>query len=254
MIGYRKQVVKQNLKLTFPELSQQEHQKITKSFYKHLCDIFFELIKMMSISEKEMLKRFYIKNPELITELEDKSKSVIFLYGHYATFEYSAAFTLYNIQFKGFGIYKGLKNKVIDKLIRKIRSRFGVEMIEKNDLPRKMMQNRVQGQLAIYGMIADQSPKLQNIKHWTNFLGVETPVFVGAEVMAKRLDLSVCFMRVDKVKRGFYEVELMSITTEPKSLPDYEITDIYFQYLEQQIREHPEYYFWTHKRWKHQRS
>jgi KDO2-lipid IV(A) lauroyltransferase len=216
--------------------------------------VFLELIKMMSISEKSILERFYIKNPDVIKSLESEKKSMIFLYAHYATFEYSAAFTLYDISFKGFGIYKRIKNRAIDRIIKQIRSRFGVEMIEKNDLPKKMMQHRVHKQYAIYGMIADQSPKSSQIKHWTDFLGVETPVFIGAEVMAKRLDISICYMKIDKVKRGYYEVELMPITTEPKKHKDFEITDTYFKYLEKQIREKPEYYFWSHKRWKHSKT
>lgn len=251
IIRYRRDVVNYNLKLTFPQLSDKAYKRISKAHYKHFCDIFIELIKMLSISKEEMLDRFFIINPEVIKSLEAKNKSIIFLYGHYATFEYSAAFTLYNIDFKGFGIYKRIRNEALDKLIKKIRSRFGVEMIEKNDLPKKMMQNRVQKQNAIYGMIADQSPKVNQIKHRTEFLGVETPVFVGAEVMAKRLDISVCFMKIDKPKRGYYKVELIPITTEPKHHADFEITDIYFKHLEEQIRKKPEYYFWTHKRWKH---
>ena len=254
VIGYRKKVVKENLKLTLPHLSEEEHQRITKAFYKHLCDVFIELIKLLSISENEILKRFKIRNPEVIKGLEAKNKSIIFLYAHYTAFEYSAAFTLYDLDFKGYGVYKRVRNKAFDKLINKIRSRFGVVMIDKNEVPKTMMKNQAKQQKAIYGMIADQSPKAKNIKHWTNFLGIETPVFVGAEVLAKRLDLSVCYMKIEKVKRGFYEVELIPITSNAREHNNFEITDIYFKHLERQILKQPEYYFWSHKRWKHRKT
>lgn len=253
VIGYRKKVVLNNLKRVFPHYSYSKHINIAKAFYKHLCDEFIEMIKLLSISEKEILKRFKIKNPEMIKTLEAKNKSIIFLYAHYTTFEYSAAFTLYDLEYKGYGVYKRLRNKALDKLIKKIRSRFGVEMIDKNNLPKTMIQNKAKNQKAIYGMIADQSPKIFNIKHWTHFLGIETPVFVGAEVLAKKLDLSVCYMKIDKVKRGFYEVELIPITTDAKAHGDFEITDIYFKLLEKQILNNPAFYFWSHRRWKHQK-
>ncbi len=242
-----------NLKLVFPEYDKSHRNKIAKAYYNHLCDVFLETIKLLSISKNEILERFKIKNPELIKELEAENKSIIFLYAHYTAFEYSAAFTLYNLKFKGYGVYKRIRNKAFDQLLKKIRSRFGVEMIEKNDVPKTMMINQAKNQKAIYGMIADQSPKAKNIKHWTNFLGIDTPVFVGAEVLAKRLDLSVCYMKIEKVKRGFYEVELIPLTTNAKEVNDYEITDIYFKHLEKQILKQPEYYFWSHKRWKHQK-
>ncbi|NBC58937.1 MAG: lipid A biosynthesis acyltransferase, partial [Bacteroidetes bacterium] len=156
--------------------------------------------------------------------------------------------------FNPYGVYKKIRNEAIDKLIKRIRGRFGVEMIDKNDLPKVMFKNKIHHQKAIYGMIADQSPKAQNIKHWTTFLGIETPVFVGAEVLAKRLDHSMCYMKIDKVKRGFYEVELIPLTTEAKTHQDFEITDLYFNQLEAQIINRPEYYFWSHRRWKHQKK
>ncbi|QTY27050.1 lysophospholipid acyltransferase family protein [Flavobacterium sp. CS20] len=252
-IGYRKRVVLENLKLAFPDYDPSHRKRIAKDFYKHFCDIFLEMIKLLSISESEVLKRFKIKNPDIIKTIEAENKSIIFLYAHYASFEYSAAFTLYKPDFKGYGVYKRIRNKAVDQLMKKIRSRFGVEMIDKNDVPKIMMKNQANHQKAIYGMIADQSPKADNIKHWTTFLGVETPVFVGAEVLAKRLDLSVCYMKIEKSKRGFYDVELIPITTKANKLNNYEITDIYFKHLEQQILKKPAYYFWSHKRWKHKR-
>ncbi|RRO13588.1 lysophospholipid acyltransferase family protein [Flavobacteriaceae bacterium 14752] len=252
-VGYRKKVIFGNLKLIFPEYEKSQRNKIAKAYYKHLCDVFLEMIKLLSISKNEILERFKIINPEVIKELQAENKSIIFLYAHYTAFEYSAAFTLYDLNFKGYGVYKHIRNKALDKLVKKIRSRFGVEMIEKNDLPQTMIKNQAKNQKAIYGMIADQSPKAKNIKHWTNFLGIETPVFVGAEVLAKRLDLSVCYMKIEKVKRGFYEVELIPITTKAKAHKDFEITDTYFKLLEKQVIAKPEYYFWSHKRWKHQK-
>lgn len=115
------------------------------------------------------------------------------------------------------------------------------------------MRNKAKGTLASYGMIADQAPKGGKTDYWREFMGINTPVFVGSEVLAKRLDLAVTYLHIEKVKRGHYEATFKTITTEPKTVENYKITDAYFNYLEDQIREKPEHYLWTHKRWKHKR-
>jgi KDO2-lipid IV(A) lauroyltransferase len=253
IIRYRRGVVDSNLKRVFPDKTNSEIAKIRKGFYKHMCDMFLEMIKTLSISDKELKKRFVYTNPEALRELENLNKGSIIMCAHYASYEWILSAAFYNFKYKTYGIYKKIKNPYFDKLVKEIRSRYDSTIITTLETPKTMMRNKAKGVLASYGMIADQAPKGGKTDYWREFMGINTPVFVGSEVLAKRLDLSVSYLHIEKVKRGHYEATFKTITTEPSSVENYKITDAYFNFLEDQIREKPEYYLWTHKRWKHKR-
>jgi lauroyl/myristoyl acyltransferase len=252
VVRYRKKTVRYNLALAFPNLSAKERLIIEKKSYHHLCDMFLEMIKTMTISQEEMNKRFTITNIELVKEFEKKGKSTILLASHYASWEWLLSLNDKTI-FKGIGVYKKIANKYFDKLIRDIRSKYNAELVETKRAIPLMAENQHNGVLTMYGLASDQSPKLDRAFHWDTFMGVEVPVHTGAEMLAKRYDLNVLFVKVKKIKRGFYEATFVPITDNPKSLPDFEITTIFLREVEKQIYEAPEYYFWTHKRWKHRR-
>jgi KDO2-lipid IV(A) lauroyltransferase len=238
IIGYRKKTVKENLALAFPNLSDQDRLEIEKKSYRHLCDMFLEMIKTMTISAAEMNKRFVVTNIELVKEFEDKGKSTVLLASHYASWEWLLTIN---------------ENKYFDKLIRDIRSKYNAELVETKDTIPLMAENQKNGVLSMYGLASDQSPKLNRAFHWDKFMGVEVPVHTGAEMLAKKYDLNVLFVKVKKVKRGFYEATFIPITENPRSIPDFGITIQYLKEVEKQIEEAPEFYFWTHKRWKHRR-
>jgi KDO2-lipid IV(A) lauroyltransferase len=252
IIGYRKKTVRENLALAFPNLSAKERLVIEKKSYHHLCDIFLEMIKTMTISPEEMNKRFIITNLEVIKEYEQKGKSTILLASHYASWEWLLTLNEKTL-FRGIGVYKKIANKYFDKLIRDIRSKYKAELVETKRAIPLIAENQEKGILSMYGLASDQSPKLNRAFHWDKFMGVEVPVHTGAEMLAKRYDLNVLFVKVKKVKRGFYEATFIPITDNPKSIPDFEITNVFLREVEKQILEAPEYYFWTHKRWKHKR-
>lgn len=252
VVGYRKKTVRYNLALAFPNLSEKERLIIEKKSYHHLCDMFLEMIKTMTISQEEMNKRFTITNIELVKEFEKKGKSTILLASHYASWEWLLSLND-KTTFKGIGVYKKIANKYFDKLIRDIRSKFNAELVETKRAIPLMAENQHNGILSMYGLASDQSPKLDRAFHWDTFMGVEVPVHTGAEMLAKRYDLNVLFVKVKKVKRGFYEATFVPISDDPKAVPDFEITNIFLREVEKQIYEAPEYYFWTHKRWKHRR-
>jgi lauroyl/myristoyl acyltransferase len=252
VVRYRKKTVRYNLALAFPNLSAKERLIIEKKSYHHLCDMFLEMIKTMTISQEEMNKRFTITNIELVKEFEKKGKSTILLASHYASWEWLLSLNDKTI-FKGIGVYKKIANKYFDKLIRDIRSKYNAELVETKRAIPLMAENQHNGVLTMYGLASDQSPKLDRAFHWDTFMGVEVPVHTGAEMLAKRYDLNVLFVKVKKIKRGFYEATFVPITDNPKSLPNFEITTIFLREVEKQIYEAPEYYFWTHKRWKHRR-
>ncbi|AUP77488.1 lysophospholipid acyltransferase family protein [Flavivirga eckloniae] len=253
VIGYRKKVVNNNLKLVFPDKTAKEITTIRKKFYKHLCDMFLEMAKTMTISKKEMEKRFKITNPEEFKRLESLNKSIILIFGHYASWEWSIVLQNY-INFKGYAVYKKLANKHFDKLVRDIRSKFNTTLISTKETTSTINQNVANGTKTITGFLSDQSPRLSKDVHWSTFMGIKVPCFTGAERLAKKLDFSTAYLKVTKIKRGYYEAEIITLAEDSNGYKDYELTDMFLKELEKQIYEAPEYYFWTHKRWKHRNN
>ncbi len=251
IIGYRKKVVKSNLQRALPDKNKQELKKIEKAFYRHLCDMFLEMIKTLSISHKQLKKRFVYTNMDLFKDLEKTHPGIIVVCGHYASYEWATAINFYKTQNKSYAVYKKLRNPYFDKLIKKIRANLGTTLISSKEVIPTMVRNKKNNQKANYYMIADQSPKKNRIKAWISFMNIETPVFTGPEMMAKKLDFAVLYLKVEKVKRGFYEASFIPLTENPKDFEEPAITEAFFNQLEKQIRQQPEYYLWTHKRWKH---
>ncbi len=249
-IGYRKKVVRENLKLVLPEKSDQERRVIEKRFYQHMCDMFLEMIKTMGISGKELQKRFVFNNLEVLHQLEAKEKSIMLLFPHYASWEWVIALDAH-IKSKGYAIYQPVQNPYFDKLIRRIREKFGTTLIATTETKEIVAQNRLKGRLSMYGILSDQSPMVSRTKYWAPFMGITVPVHVGAEMLCKGLDLPAVYLKVEKRKRGHYQGTFKVLSETPKSVPDFEITDAFLREVEASISEAPEYYFWTHKRWKH---
>ncbi|OXG03929.1 KDO2-lipid IV(A) lauroyltransferase [Flavobacterium araucananum] len=250
IVGYRKKVVRENLALTLPHLSDAERKEVEKKFYQHMCDMFLEMIKTMSITPQEMEKRFTITNIEVLREYENKGKSVVLVASHYASWEWLLTINK-RIKFRGIGVYKKIANPYFDKLIRKIRSKYDAELVETRKTIPLMAQNQRDGILSLYGLASDQSPKLDRIFHSMKFMGIEVPVHTGAEMLAKKYDLSVIFVKVNKVARGYYEATIVPLADNPKEYENFEITEKYLREVEKQIYQAPQYYLWTHKRWKH---
>jgi KDO2-lipid IV(A) lauroyltransferase len=251
-IGYRKKIVRNNISIALPHLSEEKRMMIEKKFYRHMCDMFLEMIKTISITTVEMKRRFKITNIELLQEYEKKNKSIILLASHYASWEWLLSINE-STSFKCYGVYKKIKNKYFDSKIRAIRSKFKSELVTTENTIALVNENESNGIVSLYGLASDQSPKIHKTYHWQKFMGIEVPVHTGAEMLAKRYDLEVVFVKVKKVKRGFYEATFVPISDSPQSIPDYQITDTYLKEVEQQILEAPEFYFWTHKRWKHRK-
>ena len=250
IFGYRKSTVKENLRLVFPEKSEKEISKITSQFYHHLCDMILEAIKSMTISEKELKKRYKFTNIELINNLEEKQRSIILMCGHYGSWEWIFIMQKY-INYKGYAIYKRLANKHFDKLVKRIRAKFDTHLITTKETFNILSECKKRGELTINGFASDQSPKATKAFHWNEFMGIKVPMYTGAETLAKKLDMAVVFFGVKRIKRGYYQTSFKTITENPNDYKDYEITDMFFRLVEEQILEAPQYYLWTHKRWKH---
>jgi KDO2-lipid IV(A) lauroyltransferase len=250
IFGYRTKVVKSNLKLVFPEKSDKEIKRIMSKFYHHLCDMILESFKSLSIKEEDIKERFKFTNVEHIHDIEKKQKSIMLMCAHYGSWEWIFILQRY-VNHKGYAVYKKLANKYFDKLVKKIRARYDSHLISTKETLEILKASQDKKELTINGFVSDQSPKPTKAKHWSKFMGITVPMYTGAEYLAKELDMAVVFFRVKRLKRGFYETTFETIAENPREFKDYEITDRFFRLVEKQIREAPEYYLWTHKRWKH---
>ncbi|MGV6846658.1 MAG: lysophospholipid acyltransferase family protein [Lutibacter sp.] len=250
VIGYRKKVVYNNIKLALPLKSHDEIIKIQKKFYHHFVDVFIEMIKSFTISKKEILKRYQYTNLEVVEALEKDGKNVILYGSHYANWEWMISLGSV-LNYKSYAAYTRIGNKYFDRSILKSRSRFNVHLKASSKITKEIDYNVKNNIQAMYGLLSDQSPQVQKTHYWGKFLGITVPVHTGGEMLAKKHDLDVVVMTTKKVKRGFYKNTFSVLTTNPKSHADYEITDMYLRTLEAQIYDEPAYYFWTHKRFKH---
>jgi len=250
VFGYRKKVVRKNLALALPHLSAKEQLVIEKKSYRHLCDMFLEMVKTMGISNKEINKRFVFKNLELYKSLEKEGKSIALMCSHYASYEWVVSMNA-KIEYEGYAIYKPIQNKHFDNLVRKIRSKFKANLLPIDKSIMLIDNNFHKNIKSLYGFASDQSPIVRLNTYWAKFMNIEVPVYVGAEMLSKKFDMNVIFLKVKKLKRGFYEAEFEIISKNAKEVPNFGITDMYLRKVEDQILEAPEYYFWTHNRWKH---
>ena len=252
IFAYRKKVVIDNLKLAFPNYSKAKHEAIARTFYKHLCDLTFESIKSISMSKEEAKERFKLEDLSVFSELKQQNKSVILILGHYGNWEWIFVLQEF-IDHKGYAVYKQLKNKYFDKLVKDIRAKYNTYLITTKETVKTLDAVNAKGELTVSGFISDQSPKKDKAYHWQDFMEINVPVHTGGEMLAKKLNHAVVFAKISKVKRGYYTCKFELITDQPQSYPNYEITDHFLKLLEQQIREEPAYYLWTHKRWKHRK-
>lgn len=240
-----------NLKLVFPEKTSAERKKIEKQFYRHMTDMFLEMIKSISISDEEIKKRFSFTNVEEIQRIRNMNKSILLACGHYASYEWMNALQLYGLDYRGFGIYKKIENKYFNKLAKDIRGRYDGVLIPTREATKTITANEEKGIRGVYAMVADQSPRLGRARVWSDFMGIKVPVFTGTEKLSRNLDMAVVYLHVEKLKRGFYRGTFKTLTVNAPEEPPFEITKKYFSELESQIRDQPQYYLWTHKRWKH---
>ncbi|MBT7817122.1 MAG: lysophospholipid acyltransferase family protein [Polaribacter sp.] len=250
---YRKNVVLENLRLAFPEKSEAERKKISRNFFKHFTDLFMESVKAFSISEKEILKRYTYKNPELVNDFTKQGKSIALVAAHQANWEWSISLPLV-LEGKVNGAYTKLGNTYFEKAVRSSREKFGVSGYKTSETVKGMQRNFAEKTQGLYILLSDQSPQVHKTFYWSTFFGVKVPIHTGAEMLAKKFDLVVINYVTRKVKRGYYETEFQLITETPKEFDNYQITDKYLRLTERNVIQQPELYLWSHKRFKHRNS
>lgn len=252
VIRYRRPIVRKNLTESFLEKSEQEILQIEKNFYRYFTDQVLESCKMATISPEEMSRRMKFTNIEVANAVLREGKTIALYMGHYGNWEWVSSIPL--CLEKGVlavQIYHKLRNENMNRAILKQRERMGAISVEMRKTARYITELASARKVSIIGFIADQSPKKKEARHFLPFLHHNAPVLTGTEKIIKHYGLEAWFLDVKRVKRGFYEVELVKMHDAPQTLPDFELTALYFQKLEQMIQSRPELYLWTHNRFKH---
>ncbi|MDT3387503.1 MAG: lysophospholipid acyltransferase family protein [Bacteroidota bacterium] len=251
VVRYRHRVIEKNVRESFPSLSDIERREIIGNFYAWLCDYFVETLKLMTMSQREMMRRMKFKGTEQVNQILSEGQSVGVYLGHYGQWEWITSLP-YWITAKGqcTQLYHPLENKLFDKLFCEVREKRNAKCIPMSESLRKMAQFRAQGMPIVVGYISDQVPFWNNIHHWLDFLHHDTPVITGTERIMKATHQAVFYGDVRRIRRGYYTCEFQLITREPKAFPDFKLTDTYFHLLEESIHRDPSLYLWSHNRWK----
>lgn len=249
---YRRKIVQTNLNNAFPEKTEDEKKIIARHFYLHLCDYFFETIKLIHLSEKNIQKRMVLIGDHLNIKGKEKRHLIVML-GHNGNWEWLSGVGLKD-NHQWVAPYHPLQNSPnFDHFMYQLRSRFGALPVTMKQTYKQLMKIAQSGELFLAGMIADQSPPNPKNRHWITFLNQDTAVMEGSERIAQKTNAAVFFAKMIKIKRGYYNLTLIPITENPSDEEDLFITKRYYELLEEQIREQPECWLWSHRRWKRKR-
>jgi len=249
--GYRKSTVLLNLRLAFPDFTEKYIQTVAKKFYRHFADFLVEYIKGISMSLKVHRERFRYINPEIFSDFAGRGKNVALVSAHYNNWEWSGTITQI-MPHEVLVIYRPLKNKAVDRLTKYIRSRHNIKMVPMEHVYRHALNNSKTGKLFLVWFLADQRPPRNN-PFWTTFLNQEASFYLGAEKMAKKLDMAVVFYDIQKRKRGYYDVTFKKLFDNGAETKENEITFACINEMEKEIVARPEFWLWSHKRFKHKR-
>ena len=251
--GYRRKVVAMNLKNAFPEKSERERIDIEKKFYHHFCDLMVEILKLTHMSNKQLVKRNTLTNPEYLKRLYDEGRDVIAIMAHYGNWEWNSILPAFT-KLRLVGIYKPLQNKYFDRFMLTLRQRNKGDTVAMAGVIREVIKNRNINRRAIYAFATDQTPARGEIRFWTRFLNQDTPVFLGPEKIATKYNMAVLFLNMQKVRRGQYQMTIEPLFEHTAALSGHQITEAHVKRLEEIIRDRPELWLWSHRRWKYKRA
>lgn len=250
VLKYRRKVVIQNLSNAFPNKTNIELLRIEKEFYRFLSALIIEIVKMNTISKKELLKRFRFKNADRIAYYLKNGQSVLVCAAHYGNWEWGSLAIGLVFSGRNHPIYKPLSNPTINNWLKNARSRFGNKMVAMRQTLRALQA--YSHQPSIFCFAADQSPTKTELQYWTHFLNQPTSVQLGIEKIAKKTNRPIFYLKVKVLQQGYYEVDCISLCDNPTETAEFEITNLHTRFLEQMIKEDPAYWLWSHRRWKHQ--
>ena len=255
MWGYRRRIVMQNLRRSFPEKSEKQIALLARDFYHYFCDMLAEQIKFLTISEEEIRRRMRFEGIEDIeTDLVEEPFAFVYL-GHYGNWEWISTLGLWLSEgIYAAQLYKPLHDSAIDALFLKMRTRFGSECVDKNIALRRIVQMKQEGRKTVIGFISDQAPKADSIHDWIQFLNQDTPIFTGTERIAKKMGAAVYFADVTRPSRGYYVCHFRRMEAHATNAKgEFELSEHYMQLLEDMIRRQPRLWLWSHRRWKRKR-
>ncbi|OFX79877.1 MAG: hypothetical protein A2X12_07785 [Bacteroidetes bacterium GWE2_29_8] len=254
VIRYRRKVVFENLRNSFPDKTDKEILLIAKKFYQNLADLIIEFLKIYSITKSDLEKRVHIKNIELLDELYAKDKNIMGIIGHCGNWEWGMIYLNMISKYKVLGAVKPLSNKYFEEYFHSLRTKFSPPdaIIHFKYMLRNLV--KLKGTKTMCILAGDQTPTKNEINYWTTFLNQDTPVFLGTEKMSQALDYAVIFVDIQRIKRGYYEIEFHLIAENPKETKEFEITEQHVRFLEKLIKQHPDNWLWSHRRWKHKRE
>ncbi|MDE6297531.1 MAG: lysophospholipid acyltransferase family protein [Muribaculaceae bacterium] len=250
VVKYRVGVVRKNLRNSFPDKSEKELRTIENKFYRHLCDVFIESIKLLHISDRQLMKRVEMRNLEALTDEVSSHQAVILFLGHYGNWEWVPALTLHADPSLLLGeLYKPLHNKVMDRVMHRIRSRFSSVAIPTRTAYRTLLQYKREGQHFIIGFIADQRPVGQPLHHWVPFMGQLAPYMAGGETIGDRIGAAYVYAEMIRKKRGHYILQFTRMKASDDDKQPYPYTRLFYSMLEKSIRRDPTVWLWSHNRW-----
>ncbi|MCX8532276.1 lysophospholipid acyltransferase family protein [Chryseobacterium luquanense] len=253
LVGYRKKVITQNLKNSFPEKSDEEIAEIRKKFYLNFSDYLAETIKSFSISETETRVRIQYINQHLFHEAKAEGKNIILMAGHVFNWEWMNAFAPVTPQKHSHPVYRKVNSSFWEDQMKKVRSKFGNEPLEANEVILNIFRNKNDGD-TIYLFVADQTPHVAHVNYGLKFLNQRTPAFIGYDKLATRMDLAFIYCDMKKVKRGFYQVNYHRIYPDGEKFVKNEVVRKFHHLLENTIKKNPDNYLWSHRKWKYQDS
>ena len=253
VVGYRKKVVFQNLKNSFPEKSDSELKIIRKKFYHNFCDYLVETLKSFTITSHELRVRVQYLNQDIFHEAKSENKNVILLAGHIFNWEWFNAFATVVPQEKSFPVYRKVQSSFWEQKVKEIRNRFGNHALEAKEVIRHIFKNANDGN-SVYMFVADQTPHVSEVTYGLNFLHQKTPAFVGYDKLSTRMDLAFVYCEMKKVKRGYYQINSYRIEPDGEKFEEYEVVRKFHKMLENTINKRPDNYLWSHRRWKYQHA
>lgn len=250
VFGYRRKVVRENLLNALPDKTLEEIVVIEKRYYRYLASLIFEIVKMSSISKEEIEKRFVFKNKEQVQAYLNRGESILICAAHYGNWEWGTLGIGLNFTGDHYPIYKPLSNPTFDNWFKKVRGKFGNKLVAMRQTMRALQASK--GKPSMFSFGNDQSPSKDELHYWTTFMHQQTSVQLGIEKIAKRTGQPIFYFKINVLKRGFYDVDCIPLCLNPAETAEFEITEMHTRFLEQIIKDKPEYWLWSHKRWKHQ--
>ncbi|PJJ59111.1 lysophospholipid acyltransferase family protein [Hymenobacter chitinivorans] len=254
VIGYRKRVVLENLRNSFPEKPEAEIQRIRKGFYRHFSQVMVEILKLAAMSDEELRRRVVIRNPELLSGPFAQGRTVLALGSHAGNWEWILPAGALEFPGRAYGVYKPLSNPFFEDFLFRLRTRSGAHLIPMRDTLRDLIKRRTEGRAM--SMLTDQAAGPEDRPYWTQFLNQETSFYSSADRLASQFNCPVVYVNIKRVKRGYYELVILPLHdgTTPLDKDGYVVTEAFARHLERDIQAAPASYLWTHRRWKHKRG